>query len=137
MRRDDIGDIPRHECWDLLRTVSVGRLALSVSALPAILPVQYYLEGDELAACLGHYTVPLVAVDDVVVAFAADHIGPGDRAGWSVQVQGLASIPKHLSVPVDCGQPTAGQIIRIAPVNITGHRIQLCPFVSSHGGTIH
>jgi nitroimidazol reductase NimA-like FMN-containing flavoprotein (pyridoxamine 5'-phosphate oxidase superfamily) len=31
------------ECRDLLATASAGRLALSVRALPVILPVQYYL----------------------------------------------------------------------------------------------
>jgi len=132
VRRDGTEDIPRHECWDLLRTVSVGRLALSVGALPAILPVQYYVDDDELAACLGHFTVPLAALEGAVVAFAADSFVPSDRPGWSVQVQGTTSLPKPLSVPVGCGQPTAGQIIRIAPVHVTGHRMHLCPFVSDH-----
>jgi hypothetical protein len=38
--------------------VSIGRLALSLRALPAILRVQYYLDGDEIAACLGFFPVP-------------------------------------------------------------------------------
>lgn len=136
MRRAGTEDIPRHQCWDLLRTVSVGRLALSMSALPAILPVQYYVDGDELAACLGHFTVPPDAVEDAVVAFAADQFRLDEQTGWSVQVQGRASLPKPLGVPVDCGQPTAGQIIHIAPVTISGHRIHLCPFVSAHVSTM-
>ena len=45
--------IPENRCWELLTTVSVGRLALSVRALPVILPVQYYLDGRRLAICLG------------------------------------------------------------------------------------
>ena len=40
------------ECWQLLATATVGRLALSVHALPAILPVQYYLEYGGIASCL-------------------------------------------------------------------------------------
>ena len=46
--------IPESRCWELLATISVGRLALSVRALPQILPVQYYLDGRSLAVCLGH-----------------------------------------------------------------------------------
>jgi nitroimidazol reductase NimA-like FMN-containing flavoprotein (pyridoxamine 5'-phosphate oxidase superfamily) len=33
--------LSERECWELLATASVGRLALSVRALPVILPVQY------------------------------------------------------------------------------------------------
>jgi nitroimidazol reductase NimA-like FMN-containing flavoprotein (pyridoxamine 5'-phosphate oxidase superfamily) len=35
--------ISPEECWGLLATASVGRIALSVRALPVILPVHYYL----------------------------------------------------------------------------------------------
>ena len=59
------------DCWELLATVSVGRLALSVRALPVILPVQYYLDGRRLAVCLGHHHLPERALNDVIIAFAA------------------------------------------------------------------
>jgi len=45
------GLIPEPECWELLASTSVGRIALSIGALPAILPVQYYLDGQTLAVC--------------------------------------------------------------------------------------
>lgn len=50
--------LSERECWELLATVSVGRLALSVRALPVILPVQYYLDGRRLAVCLGTTRCP-------------------------------------------------------------------------------
>jgi uncharacterized protein len=136
MRREGTDDIPAQECWELLRTVSVGRLALSVGALPAILPVQYCVDGDDLAACLGHYTIPEISVDDTIVAFAADDIGPDANSGWSVQILGRTSTRRGPSTPVNCGQPSPGQLIRIAPLRITGHRIHLCPFVSGHLGAL-
>jgi len=108
----------------------VGRLALSLSALPAILPVQYYVDGHELAICLGHYTIPERSVNDAIVAFAADAVDSTNRTGWTVQVQGTSRIPERLGVPTNCGQPTAGQIVHFAPAAITGHRIRLCPFMS-------
>jgi hypothetical protein len=43
--------LSERECWELLATVSVGRLALSVRALPVILPVQYYLDGRRSWPC--------------------------------------------------------------------------------------
>ena len=130
--RKEADDIPADECWDLLRSVSVGRMALSMGAVPAILPVQYYVDGEALAACLGHYSVPRGAINNVVVAFAADELESNGKSGWTVQVHGTVSPFTPLGVPVDCGQPTAGQIVRIAPVVVTGHRIHLCPFVQFH-----
>ena len=86
--------IPADRCWELLATVSVGRLALSVRALPVILPVQYYLDGRRLAVCLGHHQLPDRALNEVIIAFAADAIDPVTRSGWSVQVQGRSVIPR-------------------------------------------
>ena len=114
----------------MLSTVALGRLGLSLGALPAILPVQYYVDGDELAICLGHYDISQHAVDNTLVAFAADLIDASTRSGWTVQVQGLATAPKPIGVPTNCGQPTAGQIIHLAPATITGQRSQLCPFAA-------
>src|SRR5271157_80880 len=101
--------IPEHRCWELLATVSVGSLALSVRALPVILPVQYYLDGHRLAICLGHHQIPERALNDVIIAFAADAIDPVTRSGWSVEVQGRSVIPRRLGADTACGRPTPGQ----------------------------
>ena len=120
-----------NECWELLATASVGRLALSVRALPVILPVQYYVDGRRLAVCLGHHQLPERALNEVIIAFAADAIDPATRAGWSVQVQGRSVIPQRLDLDTACGRPTAGQVVVIEPATITGHRVHLCPFVDA------
>jgi hypothetical protein len=52
MRQTTDDPITEAECWALLAGASVGRLALSLQALPAILPVQYYLDGERIALCL-------------------------------------------------------------------------------------
>jgi hypothetical protein len=125
---DDL--IPEEECWQLLAGASVGRVALSIHALPAILPVQYYLDGRKLALCLGHRELPERSLN-AVVAFAADAIDPTSRSGWSVQVLGRSLIPRSVQANTDCGWPTAGQIVQIEPETISGHRIHLCPFIDS------
>src|SRR5215468_766279 len=122
--------ISEEECWELLAGTSVGRLALSVRALPVILPVQYYLDGRKLAVCLGHRQLPGRSLN-TVIAFAADAIDPTSRSGWSVQIQGRSMGPQQLGVDTDCGQPTAGQIVHIEPVTISGYRVHLCPFIDS------
>jgi uncharacterized protein len=77
---EDRGLIPEQECWELLASTAVGRVTLSIGALPAILPVQYHLNGHTLLVCLGHRELPERALN-TVVAFAADAIDPPTRSG--------------------------------------------------------
>ena len=122
--------LSERECWELLATASVGRVALSVRALPVILPVQYYLDGRRLSVCLGHHALPERALDKTIVAFAADSIDPVTRSGWSVQVQGRSVIPRGLRIDTDCGWPAASaQVVAIEPGKISGHQMHLCPFI--------
>jgi nitroimidazol reductase NimA-like FMN-containing flavoprotein (pyridoxamine 5'-phosphate oxidase superfamily) len=119
------------ECWELLATVSVGRLALSVRALPVIVPVQYYLDGRRLAVCLGHHELPERSLDETIIAFAADSIDPVTRSGWLVQVQGRSVVPRGVRIETDCGWPAAAQVVEIEPGVISGHRVHLCPFIAA------
>lgn len=130
------GLMPEQRCWQLLATAAVGRLALSVRALPVIVPVQYHLTGRRLAACLGARQVPLRALDKAVIAFTADDIDPDTGTGWSVHVQGrsrLAARPE-----AGCGsRPEAGQLIEIEPVTMHGWRVCLCPLTATRQRTEH
>ena len=110
---------------------SVGRLALSVRALPVIVPVQYCLYGRRLAACLGHRELPERSLAKAIIAFAADSIDPVTRSGWWVQVQGRSVIPRGLRIGTDCGWPAAAQIVEIEPGKVSGHRMHLCPFIDA------
>jgi hypothetical protein len=118
------------DCWALLASVSVGHLALSIQALPVILPVQYYLDGDQIALCLGQYRVPSQSVSNTVTAFSAEAIDPTSSQGWTVQIVGTVAASQPIGVPTDCGQPTAGQVVHLAPATIAGQRLHLCPFLS-------
>ena len=74
----------------LLETSRVGRVGLSIGALPVILPVNFVLfEGNVLLR-----TVPgtklQAATAGSIVAFEVDGYRPDGRAGWSVLVQGQA-----------------------------------------------
>jgi len=122
--------ISEERCWELLATASMGRLALSVQALPMILPVQYYLDGRKLAVCLGHHEIPERDLDDAIIAFAADAVDPVTRSGWSVQVQGRSTMPQQ-GFDTACGRPTAGQVVQIEPATITGHHVRMCPFIDA------
>jgi hypothetical protein len=122
--------LSERECWELLATVSVGRVALSVRALPVIVPVQYYLDGRRLAVCLGHRQLPERSLDEAITAFAADSIDPVTRSGWLVQVQGRSVRPRG-RISTDCGLPAAAQVVEIESATISGHRVHLCPFIDA------
>lgn len=122
--------ISEQECWNLLATASVGRLAVSVRALPMILSVQYYLDNHDITACLGHHELPERSLNDAIIAFAADSVDPRTRVGWSVEIQGRSVIPKA-RFDTACGRPGAGQVVRIESATIKGHWVQLCPFIDA------
>jgi hypothetical protein len=130
MREADFEPIAAEQCWNLLKTVSIGRLALSVRALPTILPMQYHLDGDEIAACLGFSEVPQQAVKNTVVAYAADAFDESARTGWSVQAQGMARLDHHLDQAA-CHEPVRGTIVRLRLSTMSGHHVRLCPLLST------
>ena len=98
--------LTRTECIQQLRTVAIGRVAVSHRALPMILPVRFHLSDDETVV---FYTQPGTTLhrttDRTVVAFEAE--GPSDASEptWSVLVHGLAT---HFRSPVVVFGTTAG-----------------------------
>ena len=124
--------LSERECWELLATVSVGPLALSVRALPVILPVQYYLDGRKLAVCLGHHALPERALDDTIIAFAADSIDPVTRFGLVSPGPGPVGDPPRAP---DRYRLRLARRLRSGRGDrtgrISGHRMHLCPFIGT------
>lgn len=88
--RGHLQRLSRAECLSYLQTVAVGRLGVSIQALPAILPVNFVLHGDKIVIRSVPGTKLDSATAQAVVAFEADEYGPNGEWGWSVLVQGLA-----------------------------------------------
>ncbi len=78
------------ECVELLRTKTVGRIGLSASSLPFVLPVRYVVDDGRILMRTGQDTRMAAATRDAVVAFEVDEFDHGMDAGWSVMVQGFA-----------------------------------------------
>jgi uncharacterized protein len=89
--RVSLETLDRRECLKLLATEPVGRIGVSIGALPAILPVNFALVGDYIVI----RTVPGTKLDAAarrsVVAFEVDSYAPDGSSGWSVLVQGVCS----------------------------------------------
>lgn len=126
-------------CLDLLATVSVGRIGVTIDALPVVLPVNFVLQNGAVV----FRTVPGTKLDaataGMVVAFEADRYGDeGHRDGWSVLLRGVAQeineradLESARSLPLESwafdGQ--ADRYIKIAATIVTGRRIITNPTI--------
>lgn len=122
-RRTPVGrsedDLGQAACWDLLGTTSVGRLGMSVRALPSILPVRFTVERGVVVISVGPLGPP-ATVHDAVVAFAADRIDEESAAGWIVQMQGRARLAPAGPVPAD-----GAGVVLLEPATMSGRRFAL------------
>jgi nitroimidazol reductase NimA-like FMN-containing flavoprotein (pyridoxamine 5'-phosphate oxidase superfamily) len=134
-RRDDrpadapaiVEELSREECWQLLATGSIGRLAvITADGLPFVVPVNYVLDG-EIVVFRSDYGTKFDALLRHPVAFQVDSIDPRHRTGWTVLVQGIA----HEATPHEAGhltvEPWAGpkqRWVRIVTRHISGRRLR-------------
>ena len=83
-------DLDHDECWRLLRTSSVGRLAVSVAGMPDIFPVNYVVADERLLfrTAPGNKLVQ-IAINEQV-ALQADEVLTDEV--WSIVVKGTARI---------------------------------------------
>ncbi len=96
--------LSRDECLALIARVPVGRLGVSIQALPAILPVNFALLGDRIFIRSVPDTKLDAATAQNVVAFEVDGYDPAGSWGWSVLVRGVAS---EITDPADLAKVRA------------------------------
>ena len=119
------------ECAHLLHTAGVGRVAISMGALPVILPVNYAMLDGDIVIRTGAGTKLDAALRGAVVAFEIDQVDPVYHAGWSVLVQGRASeisdvveLARAAQLPL---QPWADghrdRFVRIRTERLSGRRL--------------
>lgn len=80
--------LDERECWQLIRTVPVGRLAFTEHALPVILPAHFIIRDAEIVlASLADARV-ISADRGAIVAFEVDAYQPATQEGWCVSTLG-------------------------------------------------
>ncbi|HEX2699054.1 MAG TPA: pyridoxamine 5'-phosphate oxidase family protein [Acidimicrobiales bacterium] len=82
--------LTRAECLRLLATTTLGRVGITIGALPAITPVNFRLVDQSIVFRTGVGTRLEAATRDAVVAFEADRVDSLTGEGWSVTVTGTA-----------------------------------------------
>jgi len=84
--------LDRAECLRHLGATTFGRIALTVGALPVVLPVNYRLVGEQIVLRTTPGTKLDTAANASVVAFEIDGVDPVAHTGWSVMVTGTAHV---------------------------------------------
>ncbi len=100
--RNGLQVLDRDECLALMGTATIGRVSVSANALPTILPVNFWFDGDRIVIRSGAGAKLAAALDEAVVAFEVDDFDPVSHAGWSVVVTGVANTvndPDEIRVP--------------------------------------
>ena len=127
------------EVMRLLANCEVGRVGVTIGALPAIFPVNYRL----IDGCVVFRSSPgsklSAAANRAVVAFEVDDYNVADRSGWSVLAVGPSEVVHDLDVTfrtLEAGllpyvDGPRGAIVRITPTFVSGRRIVHLPVDAS------
>ena len=96
-------DLTEGECWQLLRSVTIGRVVFTHRAMPAIRPVNHLIDGrtivirTHMGAAIASRAMERQPDSDgrppgSVVCYEADDLDPVRHTGWSVIATGLARL---------------------------------------------
>jgi nitroimidazol reductase NimA-like FMN-containing flavoprotein (pyridoxamine 5'-phosphate oxidase superfamily) len=123
------------EAFRLLAGSEVGRVGVTIGALPAIFPVNYRLVDGSIVFWSAPGSKLSAAAAGAVVAFEVDDYQAADRSGWSVLAIGRAEIVLDLDLtfrvlasrlePFVEGFRTS--IVRIEPTLLSGRRLVHSP----------
>ena len=123
--------LSQEQCLNLLQNSTVGRVAVTVAALPAIFPVNYAVLDEQIVFLTGEGTKLRAALARAVVAFQVDHIDEVTASGWSVMAVGVAeeiTDPAEIEAAQRLGlHPFAAgdrpHFVRIRPEFLSGRQI--------------
>lgn len=121
------------QCWVLIATQSVGRLATSVERVPDIAPINFVVDDQTLVFRTAEGSKLFAVTINPTVAFEVDEWGPD--TGWSVVIKGEAyqitgsdELARVEGLALSPWVPTVKlHYVRITPTEITGRRFRFGP----------
>ena len=133
-----IVELDEHQCWDLLRSQEVGRLAVAIANHPDIFPVNFVVDHASVVFRTAEGTKLAAAVLGESVAFETD--GESDGEAWSVVVKGRAveieqmyELFDALDLPLyPWHAAPKHRFVRILPELVTGRRFRVADRVAPH-----
>jgi nitroimidazol reductase NimA-like FMN-containing flavoprotein (pyridoxamine 5'-phosphate oxidase superfamily) len=123
--------LSRDECLTRLASVSLGRIGLSIDALPAVLPVHFVMHDGAILIRTAAGSKLDAATRDAVVALEVDGIDEEHSSSWSVLVQGVATgivdpIERQRAYGAELQSwslaESADHFVRIELTNVSGRR---------------
>jgi len=119
------------ECRSLLAKKALGRVAVSVGALPAVFPVNYAVHYGDIYFLTEDGTKFAAALRGATVAFEIDDFDTRRHQGWSVLAVGHAHQvdPQEAEdvlaeLPLNAWAPGPHEhLVRIHPAYVSGRRI--------------
>lgn len=130
---NDIEHLSVDECWSLLRTATVGRLAVIVGDHPEIFPINYVVDHGTAVFRTGEGSKVQGALSGTPVALESDGYDPEAGCVWSVVIKGrartiaeIADVMDTVDLPLSPWQAgDKGRFIRITPGEVTGRRFPI------------
>lgn len=129
----EVENLENHECWALLRTVSVGRLAVLAEGRPDIFPINFTVDGGTVVFRTGQGTKLAAATGGDYVAVEADGVDATTGLAWSVVVKGTAAAVSGTEQILDTAalylfpwqSGKKDVFVRVSPDSITGRRFKV------------
>jgi hypothetical protein len=127
-----VEELSESECWALLRTTSVGRMAVWVDDHPDIFPLNYAVDHGTVVFRSSAGTKVSAALSDSPVALEADGYEAETAQVWSVVIRGNAEeirgqdLIGTIDLPLFPWQAgDKGRFIRIVPATTSGRRFTI------------
>jgi len=135
-------ELDEHQCWELLRSQEVGRLAVAIANRPDIFPINYVVDHASVVFRTAEGTKLASAVLGESVAFEID--GEADGEAWSVVVKGPALEIERMYELFDALElplypwhaAPKHRFVRILPEHVTGRRFLVADRLASHVGEL-
>src|SRR6266508_4822069 len=122
-----------NECWTLLRSAEVGRLAVAISNHPDIFPINFIVDHGSVVFRTAEGTKLAAAVLGAGVAFEVDGYEPASGDAWSVVLKGRAVEVERMQEMFDAldlplvpwhASPKP-RFVRIEPDDVSGRRFHV------------
>ena len=130
------------ECWQLLGTVEVGRLAVAIMNVPDIFPINFVVDQHTVVFRTAEGTKLAAAVLGMGVAFEVDGYDATSGRAWSVVVRGHAMEIEEMYELFDARElllfpwhsGSKHSFVRVVAQEITGRRFTAARTVLSQQG---
>jgi uncharacterized protein len=131
-----VSSLTYDQCVTRLSWLSIGRVSVSINAMPVVVPVRFVLDGDSVLFRAPLDDALVAACDGAVIAFEVGDIASlGTTApSWSVQLLGIGSRLDERDFlrvsslgSLGASGPDLNQIVRLPTARLHGHELHATP----------